>query len=120
MHLLNMYQHNSNIDEMKPYRDLFGIENLNYKTSTFVDLECINAANVLQSWINSPGHNKNLLNANVKVTAVYSMIVIKFNKQNIELKAYVTYEADDVESLREKIQSGNHSFVPKRIVKFKK
>lgn len=98
--------HYTQMQEMKPYRDLMSLENLEYgRGAISIDLDRIdkyvNIGDILQGWIDSPGHNRNLLAEAHIGTAKVIMIVRNDTKGTYSVTIRAIYEADYSISKRE-------------------
>lgn len=111
------FAHSSKFEEMKPYRDLIGAENIAYNlglSSTGKLFLNTTPEMIVNGWIESLHHNENLLLKEAVVTATKSIVTIKFtSKGYVSWYAYFVYEADTELSLREQRKNGTKSWVPK-------
>lgn len=99
--------HYNQYAEMRPYCDLMGYENIHFGTGFYVDfdrtishIESFNPSGILQSWINSPRHHKNLL-ADARVGTAMVLVVIWKNDNYYDIHYRAIYEADYKISRRE-------------------
>lgn len=110
------FAHYSKFEEMKPYRDLMGAENISYtlgvSTSGKLFLN-ITPEMIVNGWIESQHHNENLLLKEAVVTATKSIVAVKFEPNGqVSWYAYFVYEADTEMSLREQRKNGTRSWYP--------
>lgn len=125
MHFNGVMAHYTALMQMQRYKDLMGYENIasHIQAGNTKLLKTFNqnSSAVLDWWIHSPGHLKNLLvsDDNAKIASVASMIVITFENGFYKMVAYYAYEADDVKSLREKNVNTSHAWTPPKSFKKK-
>ena len=102
------YVHYTHFKEMNKYRDLMNVENIaaDFGLSTNKTMLFIRTTPqlIVDAWINSPGHNANLLfkETETLVTSTKSIVVVKFRKSSISWSAYFVYETDMLKSVRER------------------
>lgn len=108
---LHQMTHYTGMPELKNVYDLLNAENIIYNTSgEFVNRNSFSTNNesndivdlkrLLQGWINSPGHNKNLL-ADLEVGTVKILLAINRVDNSYSIDTYGVFEIDNSLSKRE-------------------
>jgi len=97
-------KHFDKFPELKSVSDLFGVENLVYSALLTYDINSVSKKidlnDLLQSWIDSPGHLKNLLRPFEVGTAKVMLKIIVKDKAFI-VDIHGIFETDHTYSLRE-------------------
>jgi len=119
LHYDSIINHFTSIDQMKPFRDLMNIENIQYVRTYLNSKFTFSADGIIQGWIQSPKHNRNLLFGDLNVGSAMSLAKITKQEAWVEIEIFSVFEGDYATSnreLTEKVDSLNKVLLKRPIV----
>lgn len=101
LHYDSITNHFTSIDQMKPFRDLMNIENIQYFRAHLNSKFTFSTDEIIQGWIQSPKHNRNLLFGDLIVGGAMSLAKITMQEDGMEIEIFSVFEGDYATSNRE-------------------